>query len=159
MAGDFNIRNSFWDPAFPYHSHLCDNLLIVADSFNLELSYFTNNVPTRYSDSDSGSNSTIDLIFLQSSSRELNSHFILPDSRLSSDHAPLIVIIDITKEYIDLFKFSIAKNSEEEFRFIEEVTHAIKSISTDNLFNFFKLEETTTSLVSTVDCAWKANFK
>jgi len=64
MAGNFNIRDSFWDPAFPHHSHLCDNLLIVADSFNLELLYPTNNVPTRYSDSDSGSNSIIDLIFL-----------------------------------------------------------------------------------------------
>jgi len=79
MAGDFNIRNSFWDPAFPYHSYLCDDLLIVADSFNLELSCPTNNVSTRYLDSDSSSNSTIDLIFLQSGSKELNSHFILPD--------------------------------------------------------------------------------
>ena len=64
MADDFNIRDSFWDPAFSHHSHLCDNLLIVANSFNLELLRPTNNVPTRYSDSDSGSNSTINLIFL-----------------------------------------------------------------------------------------------
>ena len=64
MASDFNIRNSFWDLAFPHHSHLYDDLLIIADSFNLELSRPTNNVSTRYSDSDSGSNSTIDLMFL-----------------------------------------------------------------------------------------------
>ena len=80
MASDFNIRDSFWNPTFPHHSYLCDNLLIVADSFNLELSCPTNNVSTRYLDSNSGSNSTIDLMFLQSSSRELNSHSILPDS-------------------------------------------------------------------------------
>ena len=80
MAGDFNIRDSFWDPAFPHHSYLCDNLLIVADSFNLELLYPTNNIPTKYLDSNSGSNSTIDLMFLQSGLRELNSHSILPDS-------------------------------------------------------------------------------
>jgi len=67
MTGDFNIRDSSWDQAFPYHSHLCDNLLIIADSFNLELLCPTNNVPTRYLDSDSGSNSTIDLMFLRSS--------------------------------------------------------------------------------------------
>jgi len=75
------------------------------------------------------------------------------------DHAPLIITIDIAEEYIDLFKFSIAKNSEEESRFIEEVMHAIKSINNDDLFNSFKLEEITTSLASTVDHTWKANSK
>ena len=69
MAGNFNIRDSFWDLAFPHHSHLYDDLLIVADSFNLELLHPTNNVPTRYLDSDSGSNSTINLMLLLSSSR------------------------------------------------------------------------------------------
>ena len=97
MAGNFNIRDSFWDVAFPHHSHLCDDLLIVADSFNLELLYSTNNIPTRYSDSDSGSNSTINLMFLQSSLKELNSHSILPDLWLSSDHVPLIVTIGIAE--------------------------------------------------------------
>jgi len=75
------------------------------------------------------------------------------------DHAPLIVTIDITEEYIDLFKFSIAKNGKEESRFIGEVVHAIKSINADDLVNSFKLEETTTSLASTIDYAWKANSK
>jgi len=159
MTGDFNIRDSFWDPAFSHHSHLCDNLLIIADSFNLELLCPTNNVPTRYSDSDSGSNSTIDLMFLRSSSRELNSHSILPDSQLFSDHTPLIITIDIIEEYIDSFKFSIAKNSKEESRFIREVMCAIKSINADDLVNSFKLKETTSSLVSTIDHAWKANSK
>jgi len=159
MAGDFNIRDSFWDPAFPHHSHLCDDLLIVANSFNLELLCPTNNVPTRYSNSDSGSNSTINLMFLRSGSRELNSYSILLDSRFSSDHASLIVTIGIAEEYINSFKFSIVKNSEEESRFIEEVTHAIKSINADNLVNSFKLEETTTSLTSTVDYVWKVNSK
>ena len=126
MACDFNIRDSFWDPAFSHHSYLCDNLLIVADSFNLELLCPTNNVFTRYSDSNSGSNSTIDLIFLRSGSRELNSHSIIPNLQLYSDHALLTITIGITEENIDSFKFSIVKNSEEESRFIEEVLHAIK---------------------------------
>ena len=64
MAGDFNIRDSYWDLAYPHHSYLYDNLMTVADFFNLELSSPTNIVSTRYSDTNSGSNSTIDLMFL-----------------------------------------------------------------------------------------------
>jgi len=75
------------------------------------------------------------------------------------DHVPLTVTIGITKENIDLFKFSIAKNSEEESRFIKEVSRAIKSINADDLVNSFKLEEATKSLASRIDCTWKANSK
>jgi len=64
MAGDFNIRDSYWDPAYPHHYYLFDNLMTVADSFNLKLSSPTNIASNRYSDTDSGSNSTIDLMFL-----------------------------------------------------------------------------------------------
>jgi len=66
-------------------------------------------------------------------------------------------MINIAEEYIDAFKFSITKNSKEKSRFIGEVVCTIKTINVDDLVNSFKLEETTTSLVSTIDCAWKAN--
>jgi len=79
MTGDFNIHDSIWDLSFPHYSSISDNLIIIADSFNLDLSVPTNQVPTRYSDTDSESNSVIDLIFLQSGSSELNSHLIYPD--------------------------------------------------------------------------------
>ena len=79
MAGDFNIRNSIWNLVFPHHSTFSDNLMIVANSFNLELLSPTHNVSTRYSDLDNSSNSTINLMFLQSGSRELNNHSIHPD--------------------------------------------------------------------------------
>jgi len=45
-------------------SNFSDDLMTIADSFNLELSFPTHNVPTRYSDLDSRSNLVIDLIFL-----------------------------------------------------------------------------------------------
>jgi len=37
MTGDFNIRNSFWDPNFLYHFSHKDSLFEIADSFGLEL--------------------------------------------------------------------------------------------------------------------------
>ena len=69
--------------------------MIIADSFNLELLSPTYNVSTRYPDSDNSSNSTIDLMFFQSGSRELNNHSIYPDLQLSLDHMPLTVLVDI----------------------------------------------------------------
>ena len=35
MTGDFNIRDSLWDSAFPFHSSVSDDLIIIANSFNL----------------------------------------------------------------------------------------------------------------------------
>jgi len=64
ITGDFNIRDSIWDPSFPHHSTISDNLMIIADSFNLDLSIPTNQVPTRYLDMVNETNSVIDLMFL-----------------------------------------------------------------------------------------------
>ena len=42
ITGDFNIHDSIWDPSFSHHSSISDNLIIIADSFNLDLSVLTN---------------------------------------------------------------------------------------------------------------------
>jgi len=55
------------------------NLLIIADSFNLELFSPINQAPTRYSNNDHNSNSVIDLMFLHNSSSKLDNHLIHPD--------------------------------------------------------------------------------
>ena len=64
MTGDFNIRDSIWDSSFPHHSTISDDLMIIADLFNLDLSILTNQVSTRYSDIVGEANSIIDLMFL-----------------------------------------------------------------------------------------------
>jgi len=79
MTGNFNIRDRLWDPSFPHHSSISDNLLIIADSFQLSLSTPTNPYSTRYSDTVGEANSTIDLMFLRYRSTELNHHSIHPD--------------------------------------------------------------------------------
>jgi len=72
MTGDFNIRDSLWDLSIPHHSSISDDLIIIADSFNLALPMPINLCPTRYSDTAGEANSVIDLMFLCYRSRELN---------------------------------------------------------------------------------------
>jgi len=79
ITGDFNIRDSIWNPSFPHHSAISDDLIIIADSFNLDLSFPTHRVSTRYSDIAGKSNLVIDLMFLRSGSTELNNHSVHPD--------------------------------------------------------------------------------
>ena len=64
MTRDFNIRDNLWDLSFPHHSSISNNLMIIADSFNLTLSTPTNQSPTRFSDMAGKANSVIDLMFL-----------------------------------------------------------------------------------------------
>ena len=111
MTGDFNIRDSLWDLAFPFHSSLSDNLIIIVESFNLTLSTLTNPCPTRCSDTAGESNLVIDLMFLQYRSSELDQHSILSDSQLLSDHAPLSIDIPIFEDIILISKLSLAPKS------------------------------------------------
>ena len=64
MTGDFNIRDSIWDLSFHHHLAISDNLMIIADSFNLDLSFLAHCIPTRYLDIAGELNSVINLMFL-----------------------------------------------------------------------------------------------
>jgi len=89
-------------------------------------------------------------MFLQSGSSKLNNHSIYPDWRLISNYTPLTVFIPIAEENINLSKFSIPKNSEEEVMFIKEVS-SILDIS--DLSNINKLENVVNTLASNTESA------
>ena len=108
ITDDFNIRDSLWDLSFPFHSSVSDDLIILADFFNLTLSSLTNPCLTRYSDIPGESNSVINLMFLHFDSSELDQHSILPESHLFSDHAPLTVTILLSKEIVQTSKLILA---------------------------------------------------
>ena len=127
--------------------------MIIADSFNLDLSILTNQVPTRYLDMVSKANSVIDLMFLRSGYNELNNHSIHPEWWLSSNHASIMVSIPIAEENIITSKFSIAKNSKEEENFIKDASYGIKNIDVSDLSDSNKLEDATNSLASSFENA------
>ena len=140
MTDDFNIRDSLWDSAFPFHSSVSDNLIIIADSFNLSLSTLTNPCPTRYSDMAGESNLVIDLMFLCCGSYELNHHSIHPGNRLSSDYALLSIEIPIIEEVIQSSKLIIHPKSNQEMAFVEKVISSFKSLDISVIDDSNKLE-------------------
>jgi len=159
MTGNFNIRDSLWDPSFPFHSSISDDLIIIADSFDLALSTPTNPCPTRYSDTAGVSNSVIDLMFLHYRSSELDHHTILPESQLSSDHAPLSIDISIFEEIIQMSKLTLAPKSDHETAFIKDIILNFKILDTSNIEDISKLEQVVNQLGTIVDQAWTKNAK
>ena len=133
MTGDFNIRDNLWDPSFPFHSSISDDLIMVADSFDLSLSAPINPGPTRFSDTAGEYNSVIDLMFLRCGSAELDCHFILPDYHLSSDHAPLTIDIPIGDEIVQSTKLSVVPGSDQEKDFIKDVISNLQVLDTSNI--------------------------
>ena len=159
MTSDFNIRDRLWDSSFPHYSFISDDLLLIADSFQLALSMPTNSCPTRYSDTVGEANSTIDLMFLRCGSSKLNQHSIHPDWRLTLDHAPLSITIPIVNEFITTSKLSIQQNSKQENAFIKEVISVFQNLDTLNISNKEHLENTVNSLNSLINQVWNKNTK
>ena len=68
-------------------------------------------------------------------------------------------MIAIEDKNINEVKYFIAKNSEEEAKFIKEILIAIKKIDISDLLNISKLEEVVNSLASSINSAWNKNSK
>ena len=159
MTGDFNIRDTLWDITFPHHSTISDDLMIVADSFNLVLSIPTNPCPTRYSDTVEEANLVINLMFLWYRSSKLNQHLIYPECRLSLDHVPLTIIIPITDEIVSTSTLSIPQNIKQETTFVKEIISIFKNLEMSNITDKDNLENTVSHLEALINQAWTKNAK
>jgi len=151
MTGDFNIRDNLWDLSFLFHSLISDNLIIIADSFNLALSTPTNSCLTRYSNTVGESNSVIDLMFLRYGLSKLDRHSTHPKNHLSSDHALLSIDISIHKEVIHTLKLSILPKSNQEISFIKEIILNFKNLNMSDIGNMEKLESIVNQFRAIID--------
>jgi len=154
MTSDFNIRNNFWDPDFPYYSIYRDILFKITDSFQLELSKPTKSFSTRYSDNDQDSNSILDLIFLWPFFSEFNNHHIHPDWRLTSDHTSISVDIPIFDEHISNKRRFLIKNSNKENHFLKELVYFIKKLDTSSIHSIKTLENIIQMLAINIKNIW-----
>ena len=93
-------------------------------------------------------------MFLQFRSDELDNHSIYPDWRLTSDHAPLMIMIPIVKEHIQIKKQMIVKGSEEESVFIKKLIKTFKDINTSDLSNIERLENVILNLANLMERIW-----
>ena len=159
MTGNSNIRDSLWDPSFPFHSSISDDLIMVADSFDLSLSAPINPGPTRFSDTAGESNSVVDLMFLHCSSAELDRHFILLNYHLSSDHAPLTIDIPIGDEIAQSTKLSVVPGSDQEKDFIKDIISNLQVLDTLNIDSIENLNLVINRLGSIIEQMWFKNAK
>ena len=118
-----------------------------------------NPCPTRYSETAGESNSVIDLMFLCYDSSELDQHSILPESCLSSDHAPLTVIIPLSEEFVKTSKLILAPKSDQESQFIKDVISKFKDLDTTSIKDIDKLERVIKQFGMIIDQAWTKNAK
>jgi len=159
MTGDFNIRDSLWDSSFPFHSFASNDLIILADSFNLALFSPTNPCLTRYSNTPGELNSVIDLMFLHFDFSKLDQHSILLESYLSSDHAPLTVTIPLSEEVVQTSKLTLASKSDQESEFIKDVISNFKGLDMTSIKNSDKLDQVIKQFGSIIDNIWTKNAK
>ena len=104
-------------------------------------------------------NSVLDLMFLCSSSSELNSHCILSENWFSSDYALLSIKIPIIEEVVQSSKFTILPKSNQEKTFIDEVISNFKSLNTSNIDDVVELDFVINQLGCIINQAWKNNAK
>jgi len=159
MTGDFNIRNSFWDSNFPYHSSYRDTLFNIANSFHLELSKPTEFFPTRYSNNIQDLSLVLDLMFLYPNSSEYDNHCIHPNWRLTSNHASITVDTSILKKCVQTKKQSLIKNSEEETHFINKLINSIKGLNTNSIQSIDALEIIIQLLANNINRIWHKQSK
>ena len=126
---------------FSFYSSHSNTLFDVADSFSLEISKPTENLPTRFFGNYQDSNSILNLVFLQPFLLEFNNHYIYLDWRLLSDHTPITINVSISDEYISTKQQFLIKESDEESLFLENLTQSIKNLNTSSIWNSETLEE------------------
>ncbi|KAF5359454.1 hypothetical protein D9756_003188 [Leucocoprinus leucothites] len=156
MGGDFNCRSPEWDPSATYVPMSAITLMELADGFNLTRSSPTIISPTHFSSIESHDNSVIDLIFCANNSTP---HIIDVNSRLPSDHAPLIMDLPICPDYINYKKRVLPKDSDEETAFTFQVSEHLAALDCSDIHSTSCLNNISDSISRIFNESWNTNSK
>ena len=159
MTGDFNIRDSDWDPLAHHNSMHTDNLMTIADSLGLELSYPSNSGPTRFADNPQDSNSVLDLVFLPPDNSGFGKYILHPEIWKPSDHVLLAIEVGIRNINININIWSIRKDSEKEKDFIILITNRVGNWNTSNVTTEEELEDAIQQLAFIFENALRSHSK
>jgi len=157
MGGNFNIRDTEWDPSVSVHPAASQALMDLADSLDLMCSLPVFPVPTHYLDTDGHANSVIDLIFLDMSASQVI-HCIKPDLRLLLDYAPLLVNLPISPENI-CFSKVLKCNSDKEDAFLSSVNIGLCTLNFSDLGSVASLDSLSKAVSRVFTNAWEANAR
>jgi len=75
------------------------------------------------------------------------------------DHTPLVVDIQIIKEFVQDIRYTIIKNSEDKINFTSDILKNIKKINTLNLTNKELLKLTIQEFARILNCIWQKHLK
>jgi len=158
IGEDFNIRDAEWNPSVSSHPAAGQALVDLTDSLGLVHSLPELPVPTHYSDTDSHTNSVIDLIFLGMSSAQVL-HRIEPDLRWPLDYAPLIVDLPISPENIHFSRKVLKCDSDKENNFLSSVTIGLHALNFSRLDSVDDLNLLSKAVSRVISNAWDANAR
>jgi len=98
-------------------------------------------------------------MFLRPNSLKLDNYSILSELQHPSDHAPLIVNIQILKEFVPDVRYTIIQNNKEEIKFTLDIIKSFKKINTLYLTSKELLEITVQEFARTQEQLWNKHLK
>ena len=120
MTGDFNCHSREWDPLVLHHQTTAISLLDTAARLGLELTLSVNPGPTFLSHNVELQGSVIDLMFIKVSESLVPPCWLL-EWQGPLDHIPLASKFSLPSELEDFKRVSIAKGSDVEMQFVEQL--------------------------------------
>jgi len=156
MTGDFNCHSREWDPSVPHHRTTAILLLDTAARLGLELTLPVNPRPTFLSHNVELRGSVIDLVFIKASESLVQPRRLL-EWQGPSDHIPLASKFSLPSELEDFKRVSIAKGSDAETQFVEQLIGGIRGIRLETPTSIAEVDVMAQAVADVFSKAWSDN--
>jgi len=153
MTGDFNCHSREWDPLVPHHQTTAILLLDTAARLGLELTLPVNPRPTFLSHNVELWGSVIDLVFIKASESLVQPRRLL-EWQGPSDHIPLASKFSLPSELEDFKRVFIAKGSDAETQFVEQLIRGIQGIRLETPTTIAEVDAMAQAVADVFSKAW-----